>query len=398
MTRTTRREFLEIGAAGAAGVALAPLAAERVAAYGADDAARSAIFSGSRIAGLELDNRLVRASTAEGASPDGRMSEAGLKIYRDLAAGGIGLILSGHMVAVRGGDAHANQTHIHDDGYLPALRRIADAVHDTAPGCPIVAEISHGGRAGITDPVAPSEVPSRGSAKPPRVLSAAEIEEVVGQYAAAVKRAREAGFDGVEIHGAHGYLLASFLSQRTNHRDDRYGGSPQRRATIIREIMEQARRLVGPDYPILIKMNGNDHGTGEEAAEAFAAIAREVEKADVDAIEVSGQLPCRVDIDSPDDEAYFLEFTELVDVEVPVILTGGHRSLDHIATVLANPRVDLVGVARPVIREPGLPNRWRAREGSATAACISCNRCLRILGTEATHCVYEELLRKGEIT
>jgi 2,4-dienoyl-CoA reductase-like NADH-dependent reductase (Old Yellow Enzyme family) len=402
LPRKTRREFLELGAVGAAGAAVASIPGGRALASPTESlsnaAAREAVFSPVRIASLKLSNRLVRASTAEGASPDGRMNEAGLEIYRGLAAGGIGLVLSGHMVAVTGGDAHANQTHIDDDAYLEALRRISDTVHDTAPGCPVVAEISHAGRAGIVDPVVPSEVPARRDGTVPRVLSETEIDDVIDQYAAAARRAKDTGFDGVEIHGAHGYLLSTFLSPFTNRREDRFGGSPERRATIIREIVERARRLVGPDYAILIKMNGNDHGTGDQAAEAFATIAKQAERAGVDAIEVSGQLPCREDIDSPDEEAYFRDFTGLLDVDVPVILTGGNRSLSHIASVLADPRIDLVGVARPVIREPDLPSRWQAGTADDTTACISCNRCLKILGTEPTHCVHEDLLARGEVT
>jgi 2,4-dienoyl-CoA reductase-like NADH-dependent reductase (Old Yellow Enzyme family) len=393
MTEKTRREFLELGAAGAAGATLSGWAARSE----ASTDARAAVFSEGRIGRLRLANRLVRASTAEGASPNGRMNEAGLDIYRDLAAGGVGLILTGHMVAIAGGDAHDNQTHIHDDDQIPALRRITDTVHQTSPGCPVIAEISHAGQAGIVDPVVPSPIPVRPRGKEARVLSEADVEGLVTGFVAAVVRAREAGFDGVEIHAAHGYLLASFLSLRLNQRDDSWGGSPERRARIVREIVAGARARIGADYPILIKMNGNDQGSGDQAAEGFAVVAREVERAGVDSIEVSGRMPSRADIDEPDEEAYFLEFTERLEVGVPVILTGGHRSLDRIASVLALPRIDLVGVARPVIREPDLPTRWRSGEAPATAACISCNRCLRILGTEPTHCVYEQLVREGRV-
>jgi 2,4-dienoyl-CoA reductase-like NADH-dependent reductase (Old Yellow Enzyme family) len=108
-------------------------------------------------------------------------------------------------------------------------------------------------------------------------------------------------------------------------------------------------------------------------------------------------MPCQKNIDDPRDEAYFFEFTRALSAEVPVILTGGHRSLGHMASVLEDPRIELLGLARPLIREPELPTRWRSGEGGEEATCISCNRCLGILGEEPTHCVYQELLDRGEV-
>jgi 2,4-dienoyl-CoA reductase-like NADH-dependent reductase (Old Yellow Enzyme family) len=388
---------MELGTLGTAGLALGAVAGGRQDAHAAQSAAEI-VFSEGRIGGLRLRNRLVRAATAEGASPLGKMTIPGLKIYHDLAIGGVGMIITGHMVAVPGGDAHGRQTHIDDDSFIETLRRIPETVHRAAGDCPVIAEISHAGRGGIVDPVAPSELAAPTGRTAPRVLSAAEIEQIIDYFVAAVGRAREAGFDGVEIHAAHGYLLSSFLSPRTNRRDDAWGGSSEKRAAIVRRIVEQARELVGPDYPLLIKMNGNDHGIGDEAAEAFATVAKILVEAGLDAVEVSGQFPCRQDIDSPDEEAYFFEFTENLDLRVPMILTGGNRSLDRIASVLAAPHIDFVALARPLIREPGLPTRWRTAVNTAAATCISCNRCLQALGTAPTHCVHDEMLRQQAST
>jgi 2,4-dienoyl-CoA reductase-like NADH-dependent reductase (Old Yellow Enzyme family) len=394
MARKTRREFMELGTLGTAALALGTAVGGSRAA-GATESARRLVFSGGTIGTLGLKNRLIRAATAEGASPLGRMDLAGLKMYHELAKGGVGMIISGHMVAVPGGDAHGRQTHIDGEPFMDSLRRIPDTVHRTTADCRVIAQISHAGRAGIVDPVAPSEIPAPPGKSPPRVLSAAEIEEIIGHFVAAVGRAREAGFDGVEIHAAHGYLLSSFLSPRTNRRDDSWGRSPEKRAAIVRDIVRRSRDLVGPDYPLMIKMNGNDHGSGTEAAEAFATVARIVVEAGLDAVEVSGQFPCRKDIDSPEDEAYFYDFTEALDLSVPVILTGGNRSLDRIAAVLLARHIDFVALARPLIREPALPARWATAADTTAATCISCNRCLQNLGSAPTHCVHEAMIRQS---
>jgi 2,4-dienoyl-CoA reductase-like NADH-dependent reductase (Old Yellow Enzyme family) len=397
MARKSRREFVELGVLGTAGLALGAVAAGQPGAHAAQSATDT-VFTEGRVGSLRLKNRLVRAATAEGASPLGKMTIPGLKIYHDLAIGGVGMIITGHMVAVPGGDAHGRQTHIDADSFIEALARIPETVHRAAGDCPVIAEISHAGRGGIVDPVAPSESPAAPGRSAPRVLSSDEIEEMIDLFVAAVGRAREAGFDGVEIHAAHGYLLSSFLSPRTNRRDDAWGGSPEKRAEIVRRIVEQARELVGPDYPLLIKMNGNDHGIGDDAAEAFATVSKILVGAGLDAVEVSGQFPCRKDIDSPEEEAYFFEFTKDLDLEVPMILTGGNRSLSKIASVLATPDIEFVALARPLIREPGLPARWRTGADTAASTCISCNRCLQALGTAPTRCGYDEMLRQRAST
>ncbi len=343
------------------------------------------VFSESRIADLRTTNRLVRSATAEGASPDGRMSAEGLKIYEQLALGGVGLIVTGHIVAARGGDVHANQTHLDDDQYLAAARSIADTVHRSGPGCRVVAQLSHGGPNASVDPIAASGASPRRDGKKPRVLSAGEIEELVAQFAAAIRRARDAGFDGVELHGAHGFLLNAFLSPATNQRDNEYGGSAARRAAIVAKIVAAARREVGPNYPILIKVNCNDQGEDEAGLAGFAELAGELEKAGVDAVDVSGRNAVRTEIDRPEKEAFFLPFAERARVKVPLIVTGGHRSIERMEAVVQGGNVQFLGLARPLVREPDLPRRFL--EGSrAVAACISCNRCLSALGKGPTRC------------
>ncbi len=248
-----------------------------------------------------------------------------------------------------------------------------------------MAQLSHGGPNASTDPIAASDAAARPDGTKLRVLSKADIEDLIAQFAASIVRARDAGFDGVEIHGAHGFLLSSFLSPIANRRDDEYGGSPARRAAIVAKIVAAARREVGPDYPILIKVNCNDAGDDEAAMTGFAEMFGQLEAAGVDAVDVSGRDPVRTGIDRPDKEAFFLPFAERAKARVPVIVTGGHRSIDHMEAVLQPGSVQFLGMARPLVREPDLPRKFLDGR-SAVAACVSCNRCLRALGREPLRC------------
>jgi len=300
----------------------------------------------------------------------------------------VGLIITGHMAVASGGRASKLQTCIYDDRHVRGIAKLADVIHKAGDGCKVVAQINHAGMQGVDEPVGPSEAPSRGGRKL-RVLSTEEVGELAAQYADAARRTKEAGFDGVEVHAAHGYLLSSFLSPRTNRRTDKYGGSVQKRATVIKEIVGLVRRKVGDDFPILIKMNCVYRGSRSSDAEGFAGMAKEIEKAHVDTLEISGANPVRMGIDSPDKESYFMESAEKLDLNIPVILTGGNRSVERLEQAFQRGKVDFFGFARPLIREPDLPNRWLEGTGGDTAKCISCNGCLRQLAEGPIYCVVE---------
>ena len=384
--RTTRRRFLQIGA-GAGLLAQSP-------AMGAGRRNDYRIFSEGRIGKLRLKNRLVRAATAEGACPDGKMTEAGLDIYRALAGGGVGLIITGHMTVMAEGRAEGTQTCIYDDRFLDSIRSIADVVHTPGNECKVVAQISHAGiQAPTSEPVGPSTRawPRQKNVKP-RALTTREVKAVVDHYVQAARRAKEAGFDGVEIHCAHGYLLSSFLSPYTNTRTDAYGGSLMNRVRVVREIVEQARALVGADFPILVKMNCDDGVAGGIGMDSFPALAKQIGKIGVQAVEVSGNNPCRPDISGPGEESYFLEYARRLDLSVPVILTGGNRSIERLEEAAKTGTPDFFALARPLVREPHMPNRWLEGRGGEESTCTSCNRCLMALGKgEATRCRIDEL-------
>ncbi len=361
---TTRRTFLSLSA----GAGLAVLARAELNTLASPGERR--IFSSGRIGNLQLKNRLVRSATSENACRDGVMTDEGFAIYRALGQGGAALIITGNMAAMAGGRYSELQACIYDDRFIPSIRQIADAVHAAGNGCRVLAQITHTAPVGqLADPVAASAKPLPSWKRQPRAMTIQEVEEMTGQFAQAIRRAKTAGFDGVEIYAA-GYLLGSFLSPYTNTRSDRFGGSLDNRVRVIADIVAKARKLVGDDFPILAKLNCDDDVEGGTNIDTFPAMAAQVEKAGVAAIDVIGPFS------KAEPESYFLKYAQKLRVKVPVILTGGNRNVDRLEQILQAGPPDFIAMARPLIREPNLPARWQARKGDANADCISCNRCM----------------------
>jgi 2,4-dienoyl-CoA reductase-like NADH-dependent reductase (Old Yellow Enzyme family) len=340
------------------------------------------LFREGQIGSLWIPNRLVRSATAERMSaPDGLVTEPLIAMYRELAAGGVGLIIAGHSYVRADGRTSKSMSALDRDETVAGWRRLTDAVH--AEGGRIAAQINHGGRqcdvrvVGVAR--APSAVPFKGAT--PEPLTDAEIWELVGAYAAAARRAVDAGFDAVQIHGAHGYLISSFHSPYTNHRDDAWGGSLANRGHFGREVTRAIREEVGPTYPLLLKLNASDGVAGGVTREDAVQLARDLEAAGVDAIEVSGgiadsDLPWAIRPVTPETEAYFAGDARAIRaaVTIPVILVGGIRSFEVAEAQLESGAADFVSLCRPLIREPGLPQRWAAGQREP-ATCISCDRC-----------------------
>jgi 2,4-dienoyl-CoA reductase-like NADH-dependent reductase (Old Yellow Enzyme family) len=350
------------------------------------------IFSKGRIGNLWVDNRLVRSATAENAWHESEMTEEGISLYRGLAAGGVGLIITGYMGVTPEGRASDSMTLICDDRFIDGLRRIAGVVHETSKECRVIAQLGHVGmQTEVSEPVGPTTTAWPHLKAKPRALTTKEVEGIVASFAQAARRAKEAGFDGAQLHGAHGYLLSSFLSPFTNTRTDRYGGSLEGRATVVREIVHQTRALVGPDFPMLIKMNGDDFVGGGTDIDSFPPLAKEIEKAGIQAVEVSGNNPVREKI-SAEEQSYFLKYAQKLKLSVPVILTGGNRSVERLEQIAETGTPDFFGLARPLLREPDLPARWREGRGASEAACISCNRCIRAFAKGmVTRCRVDEV-------
>ena len=275
----------------------------------------SGVFERGVINGMELANRFVRSATWEGmAADDGSVTPKLIETMAVLAAGGVGLIISGHAYVRPDGQASGWQLGIHKDDLVGGLSAMTAAVHES--GGKIVAQLAHAGTAAAEKLIGqPPLVVSdyEGLAESPRrEIAAADIGELVDAFANAARRAKSAGFDGVQIHSAHGYLLSQFLSPIYNRRRDEYGGNVGNRARIHLEIYDAVRQAVGENYPVLIKMNCRDFVDGGLSLEDSVQVAGLLADAGFDAIELSGSLltsktlsPCRPGINSVDKEAYF---------------------------------------------------------------------------------------------
>ena len=372
---------------------------------------KSLVFQPGKIGGMVVKNRLVRSATGEAcAAEDGSVTDELLKLYKALAAGGVGLIIAGYAYVQSSGKCIPTQTGIDKDELIPGLRKITQTVHEHGNGCKIAAQLVHSGRQSfvLTETVAPSAVLESMRNLVPREMTIAEIEETIEAFAAAVSRAKEAGFDAVQLHAAHGYLLSEFLSPFTNKRTDEYGGSTEKRFKIVEDIYKRSVEKVGKDFPILIKMNVDDFLEGGINLAESKKIAERLSRTGFAAIETSGGMwevitrskeelgwepvvliEARIDINSKDKEAYHLQYAREIRkvIKVPLILVGGIRSLDVIEEILAEGSADFIALCRPLIRQPGLPNSWLKGTGASTAKCISCNGCVSSVMVGALKCI-----------
>jgi len=231
-------------------------------------------------------------------------------------------------------------------------------------------------------PMAPSAV--AGFAKGPRrEMMLEDIRQVVSAYGTAAKRAQQAGFDGVQIHSAHGYLLNQFLSPAFNQRNDRYGGDIRNRARILIEVLQSVRNAVGSSYPVLVKLNCQDFIDNGLMLDDSLQVGTMLAQNGIDAIELSGGIlsggklnPVRMGIKTEEKEAYFQHDAVVFkkQVDVPLILVGGNRSFQVAERLVEEGVADYLSMSRPLIREPGLVNRWKSGD-LAKAACVSDNMC-----------------------
>lgn len=365
----------------------------------------SALLEPARLGPVELRNRVVRAGTGESmGGPSGAVSDEYAELHRALARGGVGLAFTGHMFVHPRGRYGTLQGGLHCDAMIPALRRATDAVH--REGGRIFAQIAHAGSQSMVpgnDPLAPSAVPNVMTGRQVQDATEGEIYDAIGAFAAAARRAVEAGFDGVHIHGANGYLISEFRSPLTNRRTDAWGGSQKARERFPLAVVRAVREVVPRSHGLTMKLGFEDmvdEPGGLGTADAVAGAAALVE-AGLDGIEVSSNLMSdyvsasirayvavtrrraaedllvhRLHRDG-EPEAYFLPFARELrrSVETNVILVGGLRRRETMERLIADGEADFVSLARPLIREPDLVAKLVAGR-KAMPDCVSCNICL----------------------
>ncbi len=346
------------------------------------------MFDRASINGMNLVNRFVRSATWEGlADKDGSVTPSLTNKMVELAKGGVGLIITGYTFVSRGGQSSPGQMAVYEDRFVPGLRDMVQAAH-AAEG-KIALQIVHGGSFSSAELTGMEIVGPSASEKDgqpiSRSLSKKDIVDIISDFTQAALRAKHAGFDAIQIHAAHGYLISQFLSSALNTRTDEYGGVLTNRARLLLEVVRRVRQAVGRDYPLLVKLNSEDFLEGGLTREEAVQVAVMLQEASIDAVEYSGGtvvspkklMPPRPGLlKAAKNEVYFREAARLYKqkVRIPLMLVGGIRSYQVAEELVKSGTCDFISMSRPLICEPGLIKRWQ--EGDhRKAECISCNSC-----------------------
>jgi 2,4-dienoyl-CoA reductase-like NADH-dependent reductase (Old Yellow Enzyme family) len=366
------------------------------------------LFEFTAIKEMILANRFVRSATWEGmAGDDGSCTPKLTELMVQLAKGGVGLTISSHTFVSQEGQARPWQLGIYRDELISRFSQMTEAVHKASGK--IVMQLAHGGIQ--ANPSLTGQQP-KGPSPDERVpgsqeMTHEEIQKVIQAFGQAALRAQKAGFDGVQIHAAHGYLLSQFLSPFFNRRGDQYGGSIENRARLILEVHQNVRNKVGDDFPLMIKLNSEDFLEGGLRLDEMVRVATMLEDAGIDAIELSGGTaysgkctPVRQGELRSEEEVYYLEAARKYKekIGVPLMLVGGIRSYAVAERMVREGLADYISLSRPLIREPHLINRWKSGD-TRKAICQSDNLCYEpALQGEGLHCVVERRLAAQETT
>lgn len=382
------------------------------------------VFEESYIGNIKFNNRIIRSATHESmADENGKPTEKLICKYEAMAKGEVGAIITGYAGIMQNGKAPLkNMLMIDSDDQIPAYQKMVNAVHKY--NTPVILQIAHCGRQTLSritglPTVAPSPIRDNlYNEDMPHELSETEIYQIINNFIFSIERAKKAGFDGVQLHLAHGYLLSSFLSPHMNKRTDKWGGSTENRFKIVSEIMKLAREKIG-SYPILVKMNAYEKSKDGMKIDEAIKIAKLLEQSGCDAIEVScgiaeegfvssrggfpydiitkynhrtSKLPkvilpfikpvLKMTMSSP--KPYFLYNVSNAEeikkhVKIPVIVVGGIRKIQEINNIIEQDKSDFVSMSRPFIIESDIVKKFK--EGKqAESKCINCNYCM--IGTE----------------
>jgi len=344
------------------------------------------LLSPGNIGTMKLKNRIVMSPMVRNfATTDGVITQSLMDHYAARAKGGAGLIIVEASYVHPSGRVWHQGIGIDDDRDIPGLGALTDAVKQW--GSKIEIQLVHGGRQSTTavsklPVVAPSAVPCPVTGSFPRELSTQEVADLIESFAQAARRAKIAGFDGIELHGAHGYLLSQFFSAHVNRRDDKYGGDLKGRATIAIETIQRIRQLVGESYPITIRINGRDNVPNGQTIEDAVALAKILEAAGVAALHVSvGMGEANLDPRNVGTAAtmlsprgHLIDFAAQIKktVKIPVIAVGSITP-EMGEKVLTEGKADFIAFGRQFLADPDFPNKLDRGERENIRPCIRCN-------------------------
>ncbi len=396
------------------------------------------VFETCAIGTLQLKNRILRSATHEGmANEDGTPTDDLYKTYKKIAAGGAGAIITGYVGVKQNGKTFANMRMFDSDKYVDSYSAINAGLKEHKT--PIILQVAHGGsrsNSKITgqEVVGPSFKKKNEYGDICREASETEIEEIINAFVGAISNAKKAGFDGVQIHAAHGYLLSEFISPVLNKRSDKWGGTTENRLRIVREILLKAREAVN-NYPLLIKISAHDEFKNGLKLDEAIKIAEILQNSYCDAIEVScgygdffytvrmPQIPVDAIIKfvplyrelSPFKKYllkiiapfvmknykpihnYNVDGAELIrrNVDIPVIVVGGIRSLSDITEIITEKNIDFISMSRPFIIEPNIVEKFQ-KGIQAESRCINCGYCLFNVAGNKLRCYYGKIPKEKD--
>lgn len=331
---------------------------------------------------LTLKNHFVRSATHDYMQQDdGLISEAQLDLYEELALNEVGMIITGHLYVSSEGRASADQNSIASDEVLPQLNQLVKRV--TSHGSALIAQLAHAGaKARVKRPVGPSPLTLRDDVTC-HELTVEEIHQLKEAFIQAAIRAQKAGFTGVQVHMAHGYLLSEFITPEYNWRTDEYGGNVENRFRLAREILLGIKEACGEDYPVFVKINSNVLTEDAAYEQDLVYILNQCHLLKVEAVELSG---CDLFQKKRHDHLYYLERAKRLkqQVDILLILVGGIRTLEDVEQVLAAD-IELVSMSRPFICEPHLIQRFKEKQ---EAKCVTCNSCYGLYYQKGKKCVF----------
>lgn len=354
------------------------------------------LFDETRLSGLTLKNRFFRSATHDGrADALGHVTQELIDHYEALAKGGVGSIITGLTNVTELEKIVPAQMAVYNNSFIPEYEKLTDAVHRHGANI-FVQLVCNGVQSSSKNPGAlwaPSAIDGEPTVAGATEMTTADIRSMKDAFVNGAIRAKKAGFDGVQLHAAHGYLLSRFLTPYYNRRTDEYGGNTENRARVVVEICRDVKEAVGPDYPVLAKINCDDFMDEGLTFEECKHICRMLEAAGLSAVEISGgsarSRPNEGAIRkvTADTESYFKKYAvELAEkLKIPVICVGGHRNIGKLTDVVNETKIEYFSLCRPFICEPDLINRWASGD-TAPAKCISCTKCFGV----PTQCIFNE--------